>query len=198
MRSLLPRHKEPATVEELWLKACFPENWLSVIFGLLTGTMPHELLILLKGQFICLLSSLPLPPPPSQPPRQCFWLYSLFLTNTVSRARLSIWLERFRGNKKEDDRGPLSTNSSMIVLYLPCAWLYCTYPVHDCTVLTLCMIVLHLPCALLYCTYPVQRRACPGTVIRCCWSLTTASTSGARAAFTPWPSGIPVHHTLQY
>ncbi len=49
---------------------------------------------------------------------------------------------------------------------------------------------------LLYCTYPVQRRACPGTVTRCCWSLTTASTSGARAAFTPWLSGIPVHHTL--
>jgi hypothetical protein len=70
--------------------------------------------------------------------------------NNVSwvRTRLSTWLERFRGNKKEEERAWAScTNSLMTVLYLPCAWLYCTYPVHDCTVLTLCMTVLYLPCA---------------------------------------------------
>jgi hypothetical protein len=41
---------------------------------------------------------------------------SLLLYNTVSRVRafLSIWLERFRGSQKEDERGPLIFNSSMV------------------------------------------------------------------------------------
>ncbi len=52
-----------------------------------------------------------IPPPPSQ--HGSDWLLpviSLLLTNTVSpvRACLSTWLERFRGNQKEDERGPLS------------------------------------------------------------------------------------------
>jgi hypothetical protein len=38
------------------------------------------------------------------------------LTNTVSpvRACLIIWWESFRGTQKEDDRGPLSIQSSLI------------------------------------------------------------------------------------
>ncbi len=45
----------------------------------------------------------------------CHLCISLLLTNTVSpvRACVSIWLERFRGTQKEDDRGPLSINSSL-------------------------------------------------------------------------------------
>ncbi len=41
---------------------------------------------------------------------------SLLLTNTVSPARacLIIWLERFRGTQKEDDRGPLSIHYSIL------------------------------------------------------------------------------------
>ncbi len=46
---------------------------------------------------------------------------SLLLTNTVSsmRAGLIIWWERFRGTQKEDDRGPLSIQSSVM---LPVMW----------------------------------------------------------------------------
>ncbi len=41
---------------------------------------------------------------------------SLHLTYTVSpvRACLIIWRERFRGSQKEDDRGPLSIQSSLL------------------------------------------------------------------------------------
>jgi hypothetical protein len=44
-------------------------------------------------------------------------IYYLLLINSVSRVRacLSIWLERFRGNQKEDERGPLVFNSSMLI-----------------------------------------------------------------------------------
>ncbi len=57
---------------------------------------------------LCFLSS----SPPPQPPSRSVWLLpviSLLLTNIVSRgACLSIWLERFRGSQKDDERGPLS------------------------------------------------------------------------------------------
>ncbi len=44
---------------------------------------------------------------------------SLLLTNTVSpvRAYISIWCERFHGTQKEDDRGPLSFQSSLAATY---------------------------------------------------------------------------------
>ncbi len=52
------------------------------------------------------------------PPFQCFAsipAITLLLTSTVSpaRARLSIWLERLGGNKKEDECCPLSIQCSL-------------------------------------------------------------------------------------
>ncbi len=60
------------------------------------------------------LSSLPVPPPPSN--HGSLWVLpviSLLLTDTVSpvRASLSICWERFRGSQEEDDRWPLSIQS---------------------------------------------------------------------------------------
>ncbi len=59
----------------------------------------------------------PLLPPPL--PLRNFWVLpflSLLLTNTVSpvRACLIIWWESFLGTKKEDDRGPLSIQFSLV------------------------------------------------------------------------------------
>ncbi len=69
-----------------------------------------------RGQFI-LFSVVFSPHPRSH--HGSVWLLpviSLLLTNTVSlvRACLSIWLERFRGSQKEDERVPLSIKSSLI------------------------------------------------------------------------------------
>ncbi len=63
---------------------------------------------------LCFLSSLPLLPP-------SVWVlpvFSLLLTNTVlpSRACLIIGWERFRGSQTEDDRRPLSIQSSLAVV----------------------------------------------------------------------------------
>jgi hypothetical protein len=53
--------------------------------------------------------------PPPGPPTPLLPVISLPLKNTVLpvRACLSIWLERFRGSQKEDERGPLSIQSSL-------------------------------------------------------------------------------------
>ncbi len=68
------------------------------------------------------------PCPPSH--RGSVWpllIISLLLTNTVSavRACLSIWLERFRGTQKEDQRGPLFTVWVVVIrfrLSAPLSW----------------------------------------------------------------------------
>ncbi len=56
-----------------------------------------------------------------QPPRQCLGppVISLLFSNTVSpvRACLIIWCERFRWTQKEDDRGPLSIQSSLLNIH---------------------------------------------------------------------------------
>ncbi len=64
----------------------------------------------------CFLSSVPLLPPATMAVFVSYmsYIYSFF-SNSVSpvRACLSIWLEKFRGIPKEDDRGPLSIQSSL-------------------------------------------------------------------------------------
>jgi hypothetical protein len=72
------------------------------------------------GNVFCFLSSLS-PPPPSHPDSVWLPVISPLLINTVSpvRACLSIWLERFRGSQKEDERGALSIHSSMLFVQGP-------------------------------------------------------------------------------
>ncbi len=70
-----------------------------------------------RGQFI-LFSVVFTPSPPGH--HGSVWLLpviSLLLANTVSpvRACLIIWWERFCGTQKEDDRGPLSIQSSLLL-----------------------------------------------------------------------------------
>ncbi len=66
-----------------------------------------------RGQYI--LFSVVSTPSPPHPPRQCLGPTGHLYSNTVSRVRacLSIWLEKFRGNKKKDDRGLFSIQSSL-------------------------------------------------------------------------------------
>ncbi len=67
------------------------------------------------GPMYFFLSSLPLPPPSHHGSVWLLPVISLVLTYTESAVRtcLSIWLERFRGSQKEDERGPLSIQSSL-------------------------------------------------------------------------------------
>ncbi len=88
------------TLHEYFIKIC----WGSILWETKTN----------GADVFCFLSSLPIsiltPPHPSH--LGLLTVISLLLTKTVPRACLSIGLERFCGNQKEDERGPPSINSS--------------------------------------------------------------------------------------
>jgi hypothetical protein len=69
-----------------------------------------------RGQFILFYVVFTSFPPSHHGSVWLLPVISLLLAKTVSpvRACLIIWRERFRGNQKEDDRGPLSIQSSLL------------------------------------------------------------------------------------
>ncbi len=94
---------------------------LSLRSGRFGGVEPYG------ANVFCFLSSLPLPSHQGS-----VWLLpniSLLITNTVSPllACLSIWLERFHGNQKEDECGPLCINSSMVKLMANASKTACSF-----------------------------------------------------------------------
>jgi hypothetical protein len=67
----------------------------------------------------CILFSVVFTPPHTSHHVSVWFLsvISLLLTNTLSQMRscLSILLDRLRGSQKEDERGPLSIQSSLVL-----------------------------------------------------------------------------------
>ncbi len=135
---VLPEHQEPREwkiictsmpcpirkeVGQKWCQARFYQFTLSIRWGsILWETKTNG------TDVFCFLSSLPIPTftPPHPSHLGLLTVISLLLTKTVPRACLSIELERFCGNQKEDERGPRSITSSMPKTV---EGLYCKRPV---------------------------------------------------------------------